>query len=162
MSGVTSDTLESVACRDGPLEASPMEHIDAPLHVKVVMNEGHNNTNFQTDDPYDNLEEDISNTNEYLIAEENGNQDTPGITNDHYDSKRNKSSKKEQRRKKKNKNNKTPELTMSDRERKKREEMDHSSDQLIFTLNTEESNQEHLNLMRYLREMQKQEIVIEL
>ena len=54
-----------------------------------------------------------------------------------------------------------PELRMSDRERQKRAEMDRSSDQLIVTLSAEQSDEEHLNLMKYLRELQKQEIIIE-
>mmetsp|Transcript_11492 Transcript_11492/g.18760 ORF Transcript_11492/g.18760 Transcript_11492/m.18760 type:complete len:186 (+) Transcript_11492:89-646(+) len=54
-----------------------------------------------------------------------------------------------------------PELRMSDRERKKREEMDHSSDPLIVSLTAEQSEMEHVNLMKHLRELQKQEIVIE-
>jgi hypothetical protein len=54
-----------------------------------------------------------------------------------------------------------PELRMSDWERKKREEMDQSSDPLIVSLTAEQSKKEEINLMKYLREFQKQDIVIE-
>jgi hypothetical protein len=54
-----------------------------------------------------------------------------------------------------------PELRMSDKERRKREEMDRSSDQLIIALSPEQSDEEQIQLMKQFREMQKQEIIIE-
>lgn len=54
-----------------------------------------------------------------------------------------------------------PVLKMTDHERKKREEMDRSADQLITYLSSEQSNVEHINRMKHLRELQKQEIIIE-
>jgi hypothetical protein len=70
--------------------------------------------------------------------------------------------KKDGNRKARRRKSATPELKMSDRERQKREEMDQSSDQLIITLNPEQSSEEHVQLMKYLRDMQKQEVVIEI
>jgi hypothetical protein len=54
-----------------------------------------------------------------------------------------------------------PELKMTERERQKREQMDRSSDDLIIPLNSEQSDVEKLNMLRDLRELQKQEIIIE-
>lgn len=51
---------------------------------------------------------------------------------------------------------------VTEREKIKRQEMDRAGDQLIITLNPEQSNREHIQLMKYLREMQKQEIIIEI
>jgi hypothetical protein len=126
------------------------------------------NSSFQTDESSeDTLKEEFSDIKVQPIVEEKVT-DTDTDTTTETDAEDKTSGYSAQRRKirqeqrRKKTKNTTPELTLSDRERKKREEMDRSSDQLIITLNPEQSKEEHLNLMRYLREMQKQEIVIEI
>jgi hypothetical protein len=126
------------------------------------------NSSFQTDESSeDTLKEEFSDIKVQPIVEEKVT-DTDADTTTETDAEDKTSGYSAQRRKirqeqrRKKTKNTTPELTLSDRERKKREEMDRSSDQLIITLNPEQSKEEHLNLMRYLREMQKQEIVIEI
>ena len=64
-------------------------------------------------------------------------------------------------RKERRKVNSAPELIMTDKERRKREEMDKSSDELIIALSAEQSDEEKIQMMRQLREMQKHDIVIE-
>lgn len=157
VSGFSSSSVDSTPI----LSAPSLEYIDAspPLIFNMAAHSD-NNTSVQTDAQSDSLEETISNIKlqAHSVTDDKLESNIDEIPYDYDTTTKKKESKKEQRRKSRS----IPELQMSDREKKRRDEMDRSGDQLILTLNTEQSNEEHLNLMRYLREMQKQEIVIEL